>query len=82
MPHIHILGKHTLLEEPKFTVEDEEAEGIQRLKGTAVKQDEQQTAEVQSGNFEIDSTPGQINLPQEWRVPIDLSLHNVIGQIH
>jgi len=34
---------------------------------------------VKSGNFEIGSTLGQINLPREWRVPRDLSLDNVIG---
>ena len=37
---------------------------------------------MNSGNFEINFTPGQIDLPQELRVPRDLSLDNVIGQIH
>jgi len=30
----------------------------------------------------MDSTPSQIDLPQEWRVPRNMSLDNVIGQIY
>jgi len=39
-----LIEETMLQEEPKFTTEDEEIEGIQRLKDIAVTQDEQQTA--------------------------------------
>jgi len=71
-----------LQEVPKFTADDGEIESIQRLNGTTTDQEIEQPEESKSRNSEIYSAPDRTDLPQEWRVPRDLSLDNVIGQIH
>jgi len=82
---VHITFDETnqkLYVEPKFTTDDGEIESIPGLNGIAANQDKEQNAEVKTKNSKIDSTPDRTDLPQEWRVPRDLSLDNVIGQIH
>jgi len=73
-------------EEPKLATSDEQISGFQRLKFTVEENSKQKFAELQTSETAVDSTPhiatGKTKLPQEWRVPRNLSLDNVIGQIH
>ena len=55
---------------------------MQGLKEIAVEQNENRTEKLGTAEKEIDLFEHQIDLPLEWRVPRDLSLDNVIGEIH
>ena len=64
------------------SADDEEAERLQGLKETAAEQNENRTGKLGTIEKKIDLFEHQIDLPLEWRVPRDLSLDNVIGEIH
>ena len=62
----------------KNSADDEETGSLQKLTETA----EEQNEELDTAEKETDLIDHQINLPLEWRVRRNLSLDNVIGQIH
>ena len=62
--------------------DDEEVERLQGLKKSAAEQIEDRIAKPDTAEKEIDLFEHQIDLSLEWRVPRDLSLDNVIGEIH
>ena len=69
-------------DKPENSADDEETERLQELKETATEQNEEKSAKLDTAEKETDLIDHQINLPLEWRVPRNLSLDNVIGQIH
>ena len=76
----HLVGKRDKLKNSAY---DEETGSLQKLTKTAEEQNEElDTAELDSAEKETDLIDHQINLPLEWRVSRNLSLDNVIGQIH
>ena len=67
----------------KKSADDEEIGSLQKLTEIAEEQNEElNTVELDTAEKETDLIDHQINLPMEWRVPRNLSLDNVIGQIH
>jgi len=74
-------------DKPENSADDEETGRLQKLTKTVVEQNEEKSAELDIAELDIvEKETGlidhQINLPLEWRVPRNLSLDNVIGQIH
>jgi len=73
-------------EAPKLAAVDEEINGFQRLKIIAEQNNKENFAvELRAGGTVANSTPHtateRTNLPEQWTIPRDLSLDNVIGQI-
>ena len=74
-------ASHKVQDECKISADDDEAERLKRAENTAAEQNKEEIAKLNSIEKEIDFVNHQIDLPLEWRVPRDLSLDNVIGQI-
>ena len=83
---VHITFGETnqkMQDKPENSADDEETGRWQKLTETAAEQNEElDTAELDTAEKETDLIDHQINLPIEWRVPRNLSLDNVIVQIH
>ena len=78
---VHITFDETnqkMQDKPENSADDEETGRLQKLTEIATGQNE----ELDTAEKETDLIDHQINLPLEWRVPRNLSLDNVIGQIH
>jgi len=82
---VHITFDETnqkMQDKPENSADDEETERLQKLTKTDAEQNEEKTVELDTAERETDLIDHQINLPLEWGVPRNLSLDNVIGQIH
>ena len=75
----HLVGKR---DKSQNSADDEEAERLQGLKETVTEQNENRTEKLGTAEKEINLFEHQIDLPLEWIVPRNLSLDNVIGEIH
>ena len=82
---VHITFDETnqkMQDKPENSADDEETERLQKLTKTAAEQNKEKTVELDTAERETDLIDHEINLPLEWGVPRNLSLDNVIGQIH